>query len=486
MLRVPARSLVVLVGPAGIGKTTWALRWFDRHQVVSTDALRGLVGTDERDQAASKDAFALLETVIRNRLRRNLLTVVDSTGLDGRDRARWVSVAAEHGFTPIAVRFDATETEVKARNRSRPRAVPANVVTAQVASAAAIDDDRLTGEGFAVVSGPGPVVLLPRHDPDPDRSTTAGLRFGLHIGRFDLPGGSPDLADRLRETVRLAEDVGFSAISVMDHFIQIPQVGPAWEDIPESTTTLGFLAACTDRARVGVLVNGVTYRNPGHLAKLTATLDVLSGGRAFCGVGAAWSQAEHRAYGWPFPSAGDRLHLLEDTLRLLPVMWGPGNKPFAGRVLTVPDTSCYPRPLQGRIPIIVGGQGERRTLRLAAQWADGCNLFGEPELVRRKLAVLAEHCLAVGRDPEEIEVTHLSTALVGRNEDDTEARIRLVTPGEPRAGAAEALGAGTVADLVRRGSDLAEAGVQTAFVSLPGLWHPGTLERFGEVIAAFA
>ena len=170
----------------------------------------------------------------------------------------------------------------------------------------------------------------------------------------------------------------------MDHFRQIPQVGRAWDDFLESWTTLAWLAACTERVRLGTLVTGVTYRNVGHLAKIVATLDVLSGGRAVCGLGLGWFAAEHRAYGWPFPPVGERYALLEDALAALPVLWGPGGKPFRGRVLTLPDTAGYPRPLQERVPIVLGGGGERRTLRLAARYADAANVLGDLPTVARK------------------------------------------------------------------------------------------------------
>ena len=163
----------------------------------------------------------------------------------------------------------------------------------------------------------------------------------------------------------------------MDHFRQIPQVGRAFDDFLESCTTLAYLAAVTDRVRLGTLVSGVTYRNVAHLGKIVATLDVLSGGRAVCGLGLAWFKAEHTAYGWPFPPVTERYDLLEDALRLLPLLWGPGSKPFEGAVLRVPETMCYPRPLQERVPLLVGGGGERRTLRLAARYADAANVFGD-------------------------------------------------------------------------------------------------------------
>jgi F420-dependent oxidoreductase-like protein len=243
---------------------------------------------------------------------------------------------------------------------------------------------------------------------------------------------------------------------VMDHFLQIPPVGREWEDMLESYTTLGYLAAATERIRLGTLVTGIAYRSLGHLAKLVATLDVLSGGRAICGIGAGWFEREHRLYGWDFPPLRERFARLEDALELLPLMWGPGSPRFEGRTLTVSEAICYPRPLQERVPILVGGGGERRTLRLVARHADACNLFGDTANVRHKLAVLHEHCAAEGRDPAAITVTHLAS------------------PGNA-----------TVEEHVGRYRELAEAGVQTAIVSLRDLDGPEAVHRLAEVVAAF-
>jgi len=272
---------------------------------------------------------------------------------------------------------------------------------------------------------------------------------------------------------------------VMDHVMQIPQVGRPWEDMPESWTTLAWLAARTATARLGVLVTGVTLRNPAHLAKIVATADVLSGGRVICGLGAAWWEHEHRLYGWTFPPVAQRFALLEDAVQLLPLMWGPGSPAFKGVVLDVPEAICYPRPIQDHVPIVIGGSGERRTLRLAAQYADACNLFGDPGTVERKVDVLRRHCVDVGRDPAEVRVTHLSTAVAarsGRELDVVVDRLRpRVAPPESVLGH---LGAGTVADQITRYRALAAAGVQTAIVALPDVATPGALESFGEVIAA--
>jgi alkanesulfonate monooxygenase SsuD/methylene tetrahydromethanopterin reductase-like flavin-dependent oxidoreductase (luciferase family) len=251
--------------------------------------------------------------------------------------------------------------------------------------------------------------------------------------------------------------------------LQIPQIGREWEDMLESWTTLGYLAGVTSRIRLGTLVTGITYRNIAHLAKIVATLDVLSGGRAMCGLGAAWFEREHRLYGWPFPPLRERYAVLEDALELLPLMWGKGSPPFQGRTVTLEAATCYPRPLQERIPILVGGSGERRTLRLVARHADACNLFGDPDTVRRKVAALREHCAAEARDPAAVEVTHLAPA-------------RVVADGEPRDGQ----GAATAEEHVGRFRELAEAGVQTAIVGLSDAAGAESVRRFGEVVAAFA
>ena len=205
-----------------------------------------------------------------------------------------------------------------------------------------------------------------------------------------------------------------------------------------------------------------------------------------CGVGLGWHAEEHRAYGWELPATRDRYALLEDALQLLPVMWGPGSKPFRGRVLDVPETLCYPRPLQAHVPVVVGGGGERRTLRLAARYADAANVMGGLDVVRRKGEVLRAHCADVGRDPAEVELTHLSTVLVGR---DDRHVAELVEARRPRRRSAEtyaaSVNAGTVADHVGRFRELAEAGVAEVMVRLPDLADPSSLDRMAEVVGAF-
>ena len=266
----------------------------------------------------------------------------------------------------------------------------------------------------------------------------------------------------------------------MDHFRQIPQVGRAWDDFLESYTTLAYLAACTSRVRLGALVTGITYRNVAHLGKIVATLDVLSGGRAVCGLGLGWFAAEHQAYGWPFPSNAERYDLLQDALELLPLLWGPGSPAYRGRVLDVPEALCYPRPLQAHVPIVVGGGGERRTLRLAAEYADIANVMGDLATVQRKAEVLARHSADFDRT---VELSHLSTALVGADDAHVRELVERRRPRGRRAAAFVAsVNAGTVEDHVGRFRQLAEAGVSEVVVRLA---DPRSLEPMAAVIAAF-
>jgi F420-dependent oxidoreductase-like protein len=485
---LPSPCVVVLVGPAGSGKSTWAQQWFAPHQIVSSDGLRSLVGEGEHDMAASKDAFALLDAVLQRRLARRLTTVVDTLGLDAAQRDRYRELAGAVGLPCVAVVFDAPPAEIRARNRSRQAAVPPAVVSGQLASWAGVRDG-LASEGFTAVHPAGPVALVPAALAS--RGAASGppvsVRFGLQLPRFTWQGGPEELATRLRAIAVTAEEVGFTSLWVMDHFRQIPGMGQAWEDMLESWTTLGYLAACTERVQLGTLVSGITYRNVAHLGKIAATLDVLSGGRAVCGLGLAWFQQEHAAYGWEFPSRSERYALLEDALQLLPLLWGPGTPAFDGRVLKVPEAMCYPRPLQERIPILVGGSGEQRTLRLVARYADACNLFGEPSTVRHKVEVLRRHCDEVERDPATIEVTQLSTVLVGEHQAAVESAVERLRPRRMSAERfAERVNAGTVEQHIGRFEELGRAGVRTAIVSLPDVEDLESIARFGRIIVAVA
>jgi F420-dependent oxidoreductase-like protein len=461
IVRLAEGTLVVLVGPPASGKSTWAAEQFRPHDVVSSDALRAVVGLGEHDQRASTDAFDLLDLVIERRLRRRLTTVVDSLGSDAKRRRRWVAAAERAGVPCVAVVFDIEPATARARNKARDRPVPANVLSSMLANWPSVRG-MVAGDGFAAVHAPGPVrVVAPDLVAAPDAAARQQedpmpLEFGLQIPRFTFPGGPAEIRSRLTDIAAAAEEAGFTSLWVMDHFLQIPVVGRHWEEMLDSYTTLAFLAARTERVRLGTMVTGVTYRNIAHLAKIVATLDVLSGGRATCGVGAAWFEREHTAYGWRFPPRAERYAMLEDALQLLPLMWGKGAPAFSGRTIEVTEAVCYPRPLQEHVPILVGGSGERVTLKLVARYADACNVFGDPDTVRHKVEVLHGHCAAADRDPAEITVTNLSTA-----------------------------NAPSVEDHVGRYRQYAEAGVQQAIVNFPALEGPEPVAAFNQVIAAF-
>ncbi|UJW31250.1 LLM class F420-dependent oxidoreductase [Saccharothrix sp. AJ9571] len=233
------------------------------------------------------------------------------------------------------------------------------------------------------------------------------MELGFHLPIFDIDGGTGAIAGELARVGAAAEASGASWLSFMDHYFQIEPTGlPAEANMLEGYTTLGFLAAHTSTIDLGLLVTGVTYRHPGLLAKIVTTLDVLSGGRAVLGVGAAWFEREHHGLGVPYPPVSERFERLEETLRICAQMWDPAdNGPFEGKHYQLTETLCSPQPIN-RPQVLIGGGGERKTLRLVAQYGDACNLFGSsPEDVRHKLDVLRGHCDDVGRDYADIRKT---------------------------------------------------------------------------------
>ncbi|HJQ48273.1 MAG TPA: LLM class F420-dependent oxidoreductase [Amycolatopsis sp.] len=279
------------------------------------------------------------------------------------------------------------------------------------------------------------------------------MKLGLHVPDFTWPGGPVSLGPDLAEVARAADEAGFEYLSVMDHFFQIRVVGPAEKDMLEAYTTLGFLAAHTERINLLTLVTGVHYRQPGLLAKAITTLDVLSGGRAVFGIGAGWNEEESRGLGFPFPPLKERFEMLEETLRYVRQMWSDDERPFksahidAERLLNVPQPLRKPHP-----PIMIGGSGEKKTLRFVAKYADACNLFPGPNLVR-KLDVLRGHCDAEGRDYTEI--TKTTTAPLDPTKlDDFKA------------------------DLRRQ----AEMGIDAAFVRIPGGPKPDLIDVFAREV----
>ena len=306
----------------------------------------------------------------------------------------------------------------------------------------------------------------------------------LQLSRFPWGEDPAGLAHWLAAVARAAAEAGLQGIALMDHLIQIPQVGRAWEPIPEPWVTLGMLAGLEPRLRLGTLVTPVTFRAPGILAKTVATLDALSGGRSFCGIGAGWWAREHAGFGLPFPPARARLDELESAIETLRALWQPGTRAYRSERVSLPETTCYPRPVSP-IPVIVGGGGERRTLAIAARLGDGCNLPVRSGTLDRKLAVLRRHCAEAGRDPAQVEVTVLDIPVIGRDRE--RRRIdrgetarpddrRGLRPAPPRRHRRRPLG---------RYRLLAERGVQTVFVSLPDLAGPEDVLRLAPLAAAF-
>ena len=293
------------------------------------------------------------------------------------------------------------------------------------------------------------------------------MKFGLQISSFSWPGGPEQLAPTLARVVRAADDAGFDSIWVMDHFFQIRAVGRLEEPMLEGMTALGWMAAHSERARLGLMVGGVHYRHPGLWVKAATTLDVLSGGRAWFGIGAAWNQEESVSLGFPFPPLGVRFELLEDTLRIAHAMWTgergteedfQGRRYRATRLLNAPQSMSRPR-----IPIMIGGGGEQKTLRLVARYGDACNVFGGPEKIHHKYEVLRGHCEELGRPFEEIERTTLQSVNVHAN----------------GAGGAE-----TPAQVADRFAELGDAGAQHVLFSVRDVWQVDKLELLGRTVLA--
>ena len=288
------------------------------------------------------------------------------------------------------------------------------------------------------------------------------MKIGLQISSFTWPGGDAEIGPTLGHICRAADDAGFDSIWVMDHFFQIRSVGEVEEPMLEGTTALGFMAAHTRRARLGLMVGAVPYRQPAVWIKATTTLDVLSEGRAWFGIGAAWNVDEARSLGVPFPELPDRFRLLEDTLKMAHQAWSGAGRPGtsfrgkvvrAGRLLNSPQILSRPR-----VPILVGGGGERTTLRLVARYADACNVFGAPDMLRHKFEVLRDHCADVGRDYAAIEKTNLSSVSI--------------TP-DGRQGSL------TPSGLVERLGNWAAAGSQHTIFSIRGVWDLSKIELIG-------
>jgi F420-dependent oxidoreductase-like protein len=296
------------------------------------------------------------------------------------------------------------------------------------------------------------------------------MKLGLQIPSFAWPGGPVAIAGKLAEIARTADDAGFASIWVMDHFFQIaPMLGPVHDPMFEGYGALSYLAAVTKKARLGTLVTGVHYRPPGFLIKQVTNLDVLSGGRAYFGVGAGWYEQESKGLGFPFPPVATRFEWLEETLQIAHQMWAKGQpkdvKPYQGQHFQLAEPINSPQPLsKPHPPIMVGGMGEKKTLRMVAQYADACNLFARDnyDQLRHKLDVLAGHCQALGRPYEQIERTTLSTVHLAAGEMSADA-------------------------VIERCQQLAEVGIQHAIFNMPNVHEIAPLEEFGrQIIPAVA
>lgn len=482
-LPLPEPVVVVLAGAAASGKSHWAAARFLTTEIVSSDALRAVVGSGPADLDASVEAFALLDQIVAARIRRGLTTVVDTLGLDPARRGGVLVAARDAGLPAILVVMDTEPAQCRRRNRERDRPVPAPVITDQLRRIKTLIR-HAADEGWDQV-----VIIVRSSDPDPpadvgppplDQDQHDGPRVMLQVSRFGW-GETP--ARWLRDLAMAADAYGFDGIALMDHLIQIPQVDRAWEPIPEPWVTLGLLAGLDTRLRLGTLVSPVTFRAPGIIAKTVATLDALSNGRAFCGLGAGWWLREHQAYGLDFPADRERLDQLQVTIETLRALWAPGTKAHHGRYVHLPETTCYPRPV-GRIPIIVGGAGPRRTLRIVAEQADAANLPADEAALPQQIEVLRRHCAEVGRDPAEVEVTVLDLPIVGADREDMARRIERLRGRTPAPAFAARHNAGAADDHVRRYRRLAALGVGTIFVALPDLVDADDLGRFAPVLAA--
>ena len=307
-------------------------------------------------------------------------------------------------------------------------------------------------------------------------------KFGYQIPGF-RHSGAPDVEmfDHTLEHAHAAEESGFSSVWVMDHFWQLPALGGPDEPILEAYTLLGALAARTERVQLGTLVTGVTYRNPALLAKMITTLDVISHGRAILGIGAAWYDVEHAGYGFDFPSARERLDRLEEAVQICRALLRDERPTFKGRFYTTDDARNVPKPVQaGGPPIMIGGSGEKRTLRLVAQYADMCNVSGGPETVRHKLDVLRAHCADVGRDPSEITTTRLGTLALTQNAEET-ARLRSFLSGLAGDQFDEQFTVGEADDVIRNVEALLAAGIEYPIFNMP-LSDPETVAKAGSLL----
>jgi F420-dependent oxidoreductase-like protein len=311
------------------------------------------------------------------------------------------------------------------------------------------------------------------------------ITVDLHLPSFNYPGVQPDrVFDTLVEIATTAESSGFSSISLMDHLHQIPMVGAEENWMFDANTMLAALAARTTKVTLGTLVGGVTYRNPALLAKITTTLDVVSGGRAWFGIGAAWFEDEHRAYGFDFPPLKTRFELLEETLQIVRSMFTEERTSFSGAHFHAEGAYNNPRPMRGDIPILIGGSGERKTLRFVAKYGDGCNLFGDAERVRHLIGVLERHCEEVGRDPAEITKTGMGMFVLADTHEAAQRKARRLREAGFPAERLEQMVVGDPDTVGEAAATLKQAGLDGITTSLPDVHDLDALTLMGRTLSS--
>jgi F420-dependent oxidoreductase-like protein len=315
------------------------------------------------------------------------------------------------------------------------------------------------------------------------------MRFGLQHPSFSFDYKDNDTSQifhSLESLVTSAEEKGFDSFWVMDHFHQLQMMGAPGEPMLEGWTTISALAGVTKKIKLGTLVTGIIYRHPSILAKIGATLDVLSKGRLFMGVGAGWNEEESLAYGIAssFPSIRERLDRLEEAIQIIRKMWtDEPTATFVGRYYQIKNAYCNPKPIQRPSPpILVGGEGEKRTLEIVAKYADACNLFGSPETVKRKLDVLKEHCKKVGRDYDSILKTKLGGVLIDNDEEEAKKRVNLILKGMSEQQIKEYIIYGTADSVLQQIEMLEKVGIQYFIVNLEPSRQFDELESFAKNI----
>jgi F420-dependent oxidoreductase-like protein len=308
------------------------------------------------------------------------------------------------------------------------------------------------------------------------------MKFGIQHPNYSYDGQGSQIIDSLQTLVKSAETLGFDSFWVMDHLHQIMFIGKPEEPMLEGWTTISVLAGMTSKIKLGTLVTGNSYRHPSILAKIGATLDVLSKGRLFFGIGAAWNDKEARAYGIPFPPTKERLERLDEAVQIIRKMWIENEANFDGRYYKLQNAICNPKPIQKPHPkILIGGTGEKMLLRTVAKYGDACNLFGSPETVKMKLAILREHCIAVGRDYDSILKTKLTRVLIDSDEA-VEKRVAEVSKMMPSWMLKEELIYGTPDQIRSQVEEFRDVGIEYLISSFSGEKELQAIALFGEKV----